>query len=312
MIELIGELYHMNNSQSTPTIASTSSHARRRRRSLSHEREGIRDDGDYVNDVDDDDDDASVSRAANALRKRGRRRDASPGKAQSSSSRPRRRCERADYELLLAMPSLCTNGVVVDSRDLPAFVRTVVKNKASWSYLEIDALARVTGAHSRRAACWDFEFGTLVLDWWATKLPAREPRPRALLQQPGPLTRELIEAIVKARCEDSVYRLVVRAATLLYLVPVCVRVCMRVPTCVCNQLQGDSTPRDLHFAVSNCGARVELITTNWTRMLLADIEVIRVRGAGPLVCTHSACACMHRRNWLQTLSTSTSTSPRAN
>ena len=42
------------------------------------------------------------------------------------------------------------------------------------------------------------------------------------------------------------------------------------------QLQGDSTPRDLKFTVANCGARVELVTTNWTRMLLADIEVIRV------------------------------------
>ena len=118
------------------------------------------------------------------------------------------------------MPSLFTNGggVVVDSRDLPAFVRTVVKNKSHWSYVEIDALARVTGANSRRAASWDFEFGTLVLDWWATKIPPRDSRPRALLQQPGPLTRELIEAIVNARCEDHVYRLVVRAATLLYLV----------------------------------------------------------------------------------------------
>lgn len=236
---------------------------RRRRRSVSRDRDENEDAAGS------DDDNASTARAAAALNKRSRRRDASPVRPQRAGQ-PRRRWERADHELSLAMPSLFTSDVVVDSRDLPAFVRTVVKNKPHWSYTEIDALTRVTGAHSRRAACWDFEFGTLVLDWWATTLPPRNPRPRALFQQAGPLTRELIEAIVNARCEDNVYRLVVRAATLLYLV-CCAFVCVIV-----LQLQGDSTPRNLQFAVTNCGARVELITTNWTRMLLADIEVIRV------------------------------------
>ena len=55
-----------------------------------------------------------------------------------------------------------------------------------------------------------------------------------------------------------------------------------------SQLQGDSTPRDLKFSVTNCGARVELVTTNWTRMLLADVELIRVCACVRACVYHSA------------------------
>lgn len=46
-------------------------------------------------------------------------------------------------------------------------------------------------------------------------------------------------------------------------------------------MQGDESPRDLKFAVKNCGARIEIVTSGWKRMMLADIELLRVRTPPP-------------------------------
>jgi hypothetical protein len=71
-------------------------------------------------------------------------------------------------------------------------------------------------------------------------------------------------------------------------------------------MQGDESPRDLKFAVHNCGARIDVATTGWKRMLLSDLEMLRVRRAAPRVGM-----CLHRIGFCPIWWTSTSTRRRA-
>lgn len=243
---------------STPNVVS-----RRRARSASRERDGD-------DDEDDDRQAATMRRLANA--RPSRRRDLSP--------RPRSMSDMAHKELCAAIPSLQEHGAELESVNKRIFVRTLVKKKPEWTYGEIHALSRTTVANNRVSVCWDMEHGSLILDWWAAERPRRD---LGAMRRGAPplstsavsLSREVLDAIKGARCDDKVYLLVINAVTLLYQV----QARTTVPTAA--QMQGDESPRNLKFAVRNGGARIDITTSGWKRMLLSDLEMLRVRPPPP-------------------------------
>lgn len=131
--------------------------------------------------------------------------------------------DMAHKELHAELPSLQTSGAQLESFNRRTHVRTVVTKKTEWSYGEIHDLSRVTTAHNRMSARWDFDHGSLIIDWWAVDRPRRDlctPRRGAHQHQQKPcvLSREVLDLIKKARCSDKVYILVIEAVTLLYQV----------------------------------------------------------------------------------------------
>jgi hypothetical protein len=245
----------------------SSASSKRRPRSASRER-------DPPSAVAEADDDHEERRAVATMR----RMSASTHKsrAREVSPRPRSMGDLAHKELYVAIPSLQTGGAHLESFNRRTHVRTVVTKKHEWTYGEIHELSRVTTANNRLSARWDFDHASLVIDWWSADRPRRDlctPQ-RGSQQQPCALSREVLDVITKARCSDKVYILVIDAVSLLY------QVC---PGCHAHesvqlaQLQGDESPRDLRFAVKNSGPRIEITTSGWKKMLLADVEMIRVR-----------------------------------
>lgn len=186
--------------------------------------------------------------------------------------------DMAHKALHAALPSLQEQGAELESFNKRIFVRTLVKKKPEWTYGEIHALSRVSLTNNRMSVCWDMEHGSVILDWWAAERPRRDlasiRRGTPLASDcVAPLSREVLDAIKGARCDDKVYLLVISAVTRLYLVRYR-RHCRRHRW---FQMQGDESPRNLKFAVKNCGARIDITTTGWKRMLLSDLELLRVR-----------------------------------
>jgi len=145
-----------------------------------------------------------------------RRRDLSP--------RPRSMSDMAHKELHAAIPSLQEHGAELESINKRVFVRTLVKKKPEWAYGEIHALSRVTTANNRVSVCWDMEHGSLILDWWAAERPRRDLGSirRGAHEPPAggggavSLSRDVLDAIKTARCDDKIYLLVINAVSLLY------------------------------------------------------------------------------------------------
>lgn len=174
-------------------LSSSSLSYKRRVRSASHERS-------------DEDVQPSSSRSH-------RRRDLSP--------RPRSLEDMSHKELHAAIPSLQEHGAELESLNKRIFVRTLVKKKPEWTYSEIHALSRVTMANNRVSVCWDFDHGSVIVDWWAADRRSYDLglSRRGLRQTTAgaiALSREVLDVIKKARCDDKVYLTVVNAVTLLY------------------------------------------------------------------------------------------------
>jgi hypothetical protein len=254
---------------------------------------------------DDDDDDGEDAQRVAAMR---RLSNARASQRRDMSPRPRSMSDMAHKALHAALPSLQEQGAELESFNKRIFVRTLVKKKPEWTYGEIHALSRVSLTNNRMSVCWDMEHGSLILDWWAAERPRRDlasiRRGTPLASESvAPLSRDVLDAIKGARCDDKVYLLVIGAVTRLYLV----RRRRRYHHHHCHrrlQMQGDESPRNLKFAVKNCGARIDITTTGWKRMLLSDLELLRVRLAGwPVV----GCACARRTSCCLICWTSAST-----
>jgi hypothetical protein len=188
---------------------------KRRARSASRERD---DDGG------DDDDDDEERRAA-AMR---RLASARPSRRRDLSPRPRSMSDMAHKALHAAIPSLQEHGAELESFNRRIFVRTLVKKKPEWTYGEIHALSRVTTENNRISVCWDMEHGSLILDWWAAERPRRDLATIRRGTQVPPaaagavsLSRDVLDTIRSARCDDRVFLLLVNAVTRLYLVRRC-------------------------------------------------------------------------------------------